>query len=80
MAAASLAAIGGTGQGMNSGSRMYCPKASESTAIPAGLRREVLLSQRIFIHTYSYTEVYENHLFVFVMLVTSYINILRTKY
>lgn len=37
MAVASLTARGGISQGMNSGSRMYCPNASEMTAIAAGL-------------------------------------------
>lgn len=37
MAVANLTARGGTSQGMNSGSRMYCPNANEMTAIAAGL-------------------------------------------
>lgn len=38
IAVASLTAMGGMWQGMNSGSRIYWPKASEITAIPAGLQ------------------------------------------
>lgn len=37
MAVANLTARGGISQGMNSGSRMYCPNANEMTAIAAGL-------------------------------------------
>lgn len=40
MVVASFTAMGGMAHGMKSGSRMYCPKAKEMTAMAAGLQED----------------------------------------